>query len=158
MANCIPIRLALASRDFLRSRPKKSSLNLIHVVSDGRRNDERGAVVDRLRDNDGLHKGGAVGHIDEFPTPRWDLSVHFVDEVSEVHTLQLPNRERKTNVFHGEIYYTNRETRKDVIKGNTTTPNRDDGALLEVGAKTGDLTKRMEDARKFTNVFSNGSK
>jgi hypothetical protein len=60
--------------------------------------------------------------------------------------------------IYGEIFYTNRETRKDVIKGNTTTPNRDDEALLEVGAKTGDLTKRMEDASKFTNLFSNGIK
>jgi hypothetical protein len=70
----------------------------------------------------------------------------------------LPNRERETKILHGELFSTDRETLKDVIKRDITTSNGDDGALFEVGTKIGDLAKRMKDANKVANIFSNGSK
>jgi hypothetical protein len=43
------------------------------------------------------------------------------------------------------------------MKVNISTSNRDNGALQEVGAKTGDLPKTLEDRREVLDIILNGS-
>jgi hypothetical protein len=52
----------------------------------------------------------------------------------------------------------NQKILNNVIQGNITTIDREDEALLGVGAKAGGLPKRLKDARKVADIFSYGRK
>jgi hypothetical protein len=58
--------------------------------------------------------------------------------VLEVPSLEAPNRKGEPKVSQQEGCTGRQDPLKDIIKVNSTAPNRDHGALREVCAKTGD--------------------
>jgi hypothetical protein len=52
----------------------------------------------------------------------------------------------------------NQKTLNNVVQGNIRTIDRDDEALLGVGAKAGGLAKCLKDTRKVAYIFSYGRK
>jgi hypothetical protein len=110
-------------------------------------------MIDCLGRENRLDKGNPPGHVYELSVPRGKLSGTLVLKVLEVPSPKAPNRERETEVSQRKCCTRGRDVLKDNIKINGLTTDRHDGALREVGAKAGDLSKMMKNGSKVLNVF-----
>jgi hypothetical protein len=75
----------------------------------------------------------------------------------KVNPLELPNREREIKLLQGEGGFSSRDALKNILKIDPIAPDRDDGALLEVSAKTGDLPKALKNFSQVDYVLTEGS-
>jgi hypothetical protein len=101
-------------------------------------------VVDGLRSKNRLHKGRAAGQGDIFPIPSWNPCGTLVFEKLEVSTPETPNRKREAKIPQGEGRPRSGNPLKHIIKVNVMAPNGNNGALVEVSKKAGDVPKTLE--------------
>jgi hypothetical protein len=104
-----------------------------------------------------LDKGYPTGHINHFTIPSGELASTLVLEVLKVPPSKAPNRKREAKVAQRKSGTRCRDVLKDVIEVNISTPNRGNGALLEIGAKAGHLPKTLENTREILDVALDGS-
>jgi hypothetical protein len=100
-----------------------------------------------------LHKRRSTGHVDKLTIPSWKLPGAFVLKVLEVPSSEAPNQKGEPMVSQREGCTGHRDPLKDIIKVNSTTPNRDHGALREVCAKTGNFPKALQNGRKVLHIL-----
>jgi hypothetical protein len=115
------------------------------------------SLADGLKSNDRLHKGRATSQGYIFPIPSWNPCGTLVFEVLEVSSPETPNRKRKAKIPQRKRCPSCRDTLKHIVKVNIMASNGNNGALVEVCIKAGDVTKTLKNHRKVLDILLYGS-
>jgi hypothetical protein len=98
--------------------------------------------------------GVVAGHVDELPIPIWYLPGYLVDKCWKSTVFNCQTERGSPRYLIGNFLYEPEDPQECRLRKNITATDRDDRALLEVGAKAGDLAKCFKDASKVVNIFS----
>jgi hypothetical protein len=142
----------LPAGDFIRGRPKESPLRFLDALENARGYHKGSQVENRLSRKNGFDKSGASRRGDILSIPGGNFGSRFIRKRLEVCTFKAKHGEWQPKVFDWEGSSFHRYAMEDILHVHLPTTNWYNGDLLEIGTKSGNVTKSLQNGGKVLNI------